>query len=249
MSPVRRRIPDQLIRLGVAFGVLVAAVLLVRAYVVPDSMKSASANWARAAEKERERPIHYAGATICKECHDGEAEAKQTGNHRDLSCETCHGPAAAHVEAPDETTPMVPRDRSFCPICHAYDPSRPTGFPQINPASHNPLRPCISCHDPHAPVPPQTPHDCGACHSQIARTKATSAHALLECVVCHQTPEEHLNNPRAALPSVPASREFCGRCHAPGASERPEAPRIDLASHGEKYLCWQCHYPHLPEGR
>ncbi len=23
---------------------------------------------------------------------------------------------------------------------------------------------------------------------------------------------------------------------------------IDVDTHGGRYLCWQCHYPHLPEG-
>ncbi len=26
-------------------------------------------------------------------------------------------------------------------------------------------------------------------------------------------------------------------------------PRIDLDTHNSRYLCWQCHYPHFPEGR
>ena len=28
-----------------------------------------------------------------------------------------------------------------------------------------------------------------------------------------------------------------------------EIPRVDMFSHGERYMCWQCHYPHLPEVR
>ena len=28
-----------------------------------------------------------------------------------------------------------------------------------------------------------------------------------------------------------------------------EALKIDVTSHGGRYQCWQCHYPHLPEGR
>jgi DnaJ-class molecular chaperone len=199
-------------------------------------------------EREIARPVHFAGASACSACHDAEPAAKEAGKHRNLSCETCHGPAAAHIENPDENKPYVPRDRTFCPVCHAYDPSRPTGFPQINPAAHNPLKPCIACHDPHAPVPPQTPHDCAACHGEIARTKAVSAHALLECTTCHPTPEEHFTNPTAALPGKPQTRAFCGRCHGENA-ENPDAVRIDLATHGAKYLCWQCHYPHLPEGK
>ena len=26
-----------------------------------------------------------------------------------------------------------------------------------------------------------------------------------------------------------------------------EIPRVDMATHGERYVCWQCHYPHSPE--
>jgi hypothetical protein len=26
------------------------------------------------------------------------------------------------------------------------------------------------------------------------------------------------------------------------------APKVDMNQHGDTFLCWQCHYPHLPEG-
>jgi hypothetical protein len=132
-------------------------------------------------------------------------------------------------------------------VCHAYDRSRPTGFPQINPASHNPGLACISCHNPHDPVPPSVPQECSACHAQIARTKAVSRHARLACTECHEVSEQHMVSPRSALPGKPRTREFCGRCHASDTTATG-APQVDLASHGERYLCWQCHYPHLPEG-
>jgi len=43
---------------------------------------------------------------------------------------------------------------------------------------------------------------------------------------------------------------MCGRCHVAG-SEDPQASSavVDIASHGGTYVCWECHYPHLPEGR
>jgi len=25
-------------------------------------------------------------------------------------------------------------------------------------------------------------------------------------------------------------------------------PTVDMATHGEKYVCWQCHYPHMLGG-
>jgi ribosomal protein S27AE len=50
-------------------------------------------------------------------------------------------------------------------------------------------------------------------------------------------------------PSKPQTREFCGKCHGKDATDKlaKNAPKIDLAEHGEKYVCWQCHYPHSPE--
>jgi ribosomal protein S27AE len=53
-------------------------------------------------------------------------------------------------------------------------------------------------------------------------------------------------------PTKPQNREFCGKCHAKDTRETREklassAPKIDMAEHGEKYVCWQCHYPHSPE--
>jgi hypothetical protein len=144
--------------------------------------------------------------------------------------------------------PPAPRDRKFCPVCHAYDASRPTGFPQINPTVHNPLKPCIACHNPHDPTPPQTPRACSACHAQIERTKAVSSHALLVCTTCHTVSEQHKKAPRTALPTKPQTREFCAKCHGKDSPQK-EPPKIDVTTHGTPYLCWQCHYPHLPEGR
>ncbi|MBI2614114.1 MAG: hypothetical protein HYW52_00210, partial [Gemmatimonadetes bacterium] len=97
------------------------------------------------------------------------------------------------------------------------------------------------------PVPPAVPEECSACHGQIARQKALSHHANLPCVTCHQVPQQHKVTPRVIRPTKPAERAFCGRCHAEGASGPAEAPRIDLAAHHPRYLCWQCHYPHYPE--
>jgi DnaJ-class molecular chaperone len=217
-------------------------VLIPRAYFSTELHQSSTV------KREAAKPVAFAGAAACRECHEEEDAKKAAGYHKGLACETCHGPSAGHAEDPMSVKPFAPRDRKFCPVCHAYDTARPTGFPQINPDSHNPLKPCITCHNPHDPVPPATPKDCSACHAQIARTKALSAHALLECTTCHTAPEQHWTAPRSALPSKPQTREFCGQCHATDASN-PDAPKVDLATHGGQFLCWQCHYPHQPEGR
>ena len=71
-----------------------------------------------------------------------------------------------------------------------------------------------------------------------------SQHAALACEMCHEAPVEHRENPRAVRPTKPTSRAFCGQCHG-----NPDTglPQVDLQTHGQPHLCWQCHYPHHPE--
>ena len=242
------RIPEQVRRLTVVLVVIIGGVLVARFLLIPRSLVSEELHRSSTIERELAKPVSFAGSTLCQGCHEDVAGRVRKGFHKNLSCESCHGPAVKHAENPGEVKPFAPRDRKFCPLCHGYDPSRPTGFPQINPTAHNPVKPCITCHNPHDPVPPKTIEACAACHPQIQRTTAVSSHALLKCTTCHVVPAQHKKTPRSALPSKPESREFCGTCHAKGATER-DAPKVDLSAHGGTFLCWQCHYPHLPEGR
>jgi hypothetical protein len=240
--------PEQVARLAVVVALILVAVVVVRFVVFPPAYFSTAIHEASTVRREVARPIAFAGMATCVECHSDINDVKANGYHRGLSCETCHGPAAKHADDPESVKPPAPRDRKFCPVCHAYDSARPTGFPQINPDSHNPGRACITCHNPHDPVPPQTPRDCSACHRQIWNTKAISAHAQLECTTCHTVPDQHKLKPRQVLPTKPQTREFCGQCHA-NEKNKGVIPQVDLSTHGGNYLCWQCHYPHLPEGR
>jgi len=240
-----RKLPDSVVRLSIVVAGLAVVILGVRFLVLPASLTDMVQHRRRAAEDEAAKPIHYAGALACSECHDEEPARVASGYHATLSCETCHGPAVAHIDDP-AVLPRAPRQRDFCPLCHTYDPSRPTGFPQINPVTHNPLLPCIECHDPHNPEPPETPRDCSACHAEISRMKSLSHHVQLDCTTCHQATEAHRTQPRKERASKPTAREFCGTCHGSD-SQRTGTPKIDMASHGGRYLCWQCHYPHFPE--
>lgn len=241
-----KKFPDSLRRLVLVFVILIGGGLLAIKFFVPPRYKDTRIQWAEATKFEAAKKVSYAGAVACNECHEDMVEEKKKGYHRNLSCETCHGAAQKHVEEPDDVTPTAPRERKFCPLCHTYNPAKPRGFPQINPAAHNPIKPCIQCHDPHDPKPPTVPKECSACHGDIARTKAVSHHVGLKCTTCHRTSDKHKVSPRTVRPTKPASREFCGKCHS-SKSKVKGPPKINLASHGEKYLCWQCHYPHLPE--
>lgn len=242
------RIPEQVKRLAVVLAVIVGGVLVTRFYLIPPSLIARDLHQASTVQREFTRPVKFAGSEACQACHEDVSVKKSKGYHRNLACEGCHGALTGHVEDPGAVKPFAPRDRKFCPLCHIYDAARPTGFPQINPTVHNPLRPCITCHNPHDPVPPRTPQACSACHAQIERTKVLSGHALLSCTTCHTVSEQHKKTPRSALPTKPERREFCAGCHGKD-SPRKEAPKVDLTAHGGTYQCWQCHYPHSPEGR
>jgi hypothetical protein len=242
-----KRIPEQIRRLAIVFAFVIGGVVVFRYFILPPSLMEPRLHRESTVQREVAKKIKFAGTTVCGECHEDIAGVKQKGFHKNLACETCHGPAEIHTEDPLTTKPFAPRRRKFCPLCHKYDPSRPTGFPQINVTIHNPLKPCVTCHNPHDPKPPTIPSKCSACHAEIARTKAVSHHALISCTTCHRAPRRHRQNPRRVKPTKPNSREFCGKCHREG-SKRRDAPKIDLATHGGRYMCWECHYPHLPGG-
>ncbi len=238
--------PQQIKVLAVVFVVLVAGLVVVRQLLVPPTFGKLGHYRSAAIDSVVAQPILYAGQQACAECHDDVTDAKQDSRHSTVACEVCHGPSAAHADDPDEIQPAAPRQRGYCPLCHGYDASRPTGFPQIDPVAHNPMKACIACHDPHQPTTPHVPEECSACHGQIARTKAVSHHALLPCVRCHETDEEHRVNPRRVRPVKPRSGALCQECHARGTDASGEIPRVS-ETHGEGYVCWQCHYPHHPE--
>jgi len=242
-------VPQQVRRLAIVVVVLVAALIAARALLVPPTFGDRGHYRAASVDSIEKLPIRYAGHDACAMCHPQEVQTKAASFHRGVACEVCHGPAVQHTTNPVEVKPPAPRDRTFCPRCHAFNPARPTGFPQIDPVQHNPMRPCFTCHNPHDPTPPHPPESCAACHGEIARTKAVSPHFQLACTECHQADPRHVQSPRQWLPTKPASREFCGRCHATTADSPREIPRVELTTHGERYVCWQCHYPHHPEAR
>ena len=239
--------PQQVSHLAVAFILLGASFVIARSLLIPDTFGEIGRYRSAAIDSIVAQGVQYAGHQQCAICHAATNERRLAGRHNGVSCEVCHGAAATHVAAPMDVKPSAPRERALCPLCHSYDPARPTGFPQIDPVAHNPLTPCITCHEPHEPEPPSVPEECSACHGQIARQKAVSHHAALPCTTCHEAPEAHKTSPRQILPSKPDNRSFCAACHAPDASSSPRIPRVNVQSHGQGYVCWQCHYPHYPE--
>ncbi|NQV14897.1 hypothetical protein HQ531_05510 [bacterium] len=241
-------LPEQVRRLALLVVVVVIAFLIVRPMLIPAGFGEQGHFRSGALNDAVAHDYKYAGKASCEECHDDMTSMLASGYHNNLSCEVCHGPLAGHVEEPEEVQPEFPRGRNFCPVCHEYLSARPTGFPQIVSQSHNQLKACINCHEPHDPVPSEVPEKCSACHGKIARSKAVSHHANVECDFCHSVNEGHKTSPREFRAAKPIDRNFCGQCHA-DSENGSDAPQIDLSSHEPRYVCWQCHYPHLPEAK
>lgn len=241
------KIPQQLIPLAIIFALVIGAAITARILLVPETFGDYGHYRAAAVDEIAALEMVYAGQTVCNDCHDDIYETKRESNHRGVSCEACHGPALDHVDAPDEITPMAPRGRGYCPLCHGYNPARPSGFPQIVAERHNPGLPCMECHDPHNPLLPHAPEECSACHRDIANAKIVSHHASLECKKCHDVPEGHLSQPKFVRAEKPNSNDMCGNCHAKGSGAARSVPKVDIDEHSERYFCWECHYPHFPE--
>ncbi len=240
-------LPDQVKRLIFIFVLLLIGWFAIRSRLVPETFGEKGHYRRAALEANAALPVAYVGQSDCVLCHEDVGDLKRKSYHRSVTCEVCHGPGAAHLEDPETNLLFQPKERGLCTLCHGYNSSKPTGFPQIDPMLHNPNDPCMMCHNPHDPKPPHTPAECGACHGEIARTKSVSHHASLACTLCHETQEIHKENPRLAIPGKPQSRAFCGTCHGETADSPKHIPRVELDSHGNGDLCWQCHYPHYPE--
>jgi hypothetical protein len=240
------RVPQQIIPLALFFLLGLASLILARQFLVPDTFGEYGHYRADSEDDNRDKPLVYAGFAVCGDCHDDIVAERQGFGHEGVSCEVCHGPLQQHVEDMGETTPRIPRGREFCELCHGYNPSRPSGFPQILVNSHYPAEACTKCHDAHSPQA-ELIGICAGCHREIANQKSLSHHASLECTRCHGVPAGHSAQPRLVRASKPSHNSLCGGCHDNDEGVALGAPQIDVVEHSGRYHCWDCHYPHFPE--
>jgi hypothetical protein len=143
------KMPPQIMRLVLLLIGIVSSYCVARAFLTPSTFRQYG--WFRGAaiDELRARPVVFAGRKTCEECHEDEVIKLSKFAHRNLACEACHGPRAAHAQDPDVKSEVV--SFSHCLRCHEANPSRPKTHKQIVSKDHYTGSKCIECHLPHAP--------------------------------------------------------------------------------------------------
>jgi len=141
---------EHLLRLAAVFAAGVVVFVILRALLVPADYGKFGRYRAGALTQIASRSIVYAGQLTCVECHTDVADARKANAHAQISCETCHGPHAAHAADPSVAA-KKPDPRAVCAVCHQPDTARSRAIKTVVFADHADPGPCTTCHSPHAP--------------------------------------------------------------------------------------------------
>ncbi|MBI2685005.1 MAG: hypothetical protein HYX27_01720 [Acidobacteria bacterium] len=152
--------------------------------------------------------IYDPGAQIlrCFQCHSTGPLSLTTEKgiqpfEMGVTCESCHGPGAAHAKSPAKTNIFQPKMlnavsiNEFCGNCHRQPPTAGQDTDLSNPwnARHQPVTlsqsacfrksngklTCFTCHDPHGARPTRV-DACNDCHRPHNQPQP--------CVNCHMAP-------------------------------------------------------------
>lgn len=178
----------------------------------------------------------FVGSQECTQCH-----ANITGNFHDatharlalegsrgteVGCESCHGPASAHVQSGGARGTIVnPRQSpEACFQCH-QDKRGEFNLPHGHPVLAGKMS-CVDCHDPH--------------RGESAPGRGTQLASMNEtCLKCHAAQGGPFVFEHEAV------REGCVTCHNPHGSVNEK-----MLKARNQALCLQCHFQQqTPAGR
>jgi hypothetical protein len=168
--------PQHIKRLVLVFVVFIVMFLIVQHILKPVSFGNLGHYRELSIHENSMKPLHYAGAVNCSQCHDSIRLIKAEGFHAQLKCEVCHGPGLKHVlyagrfngkQLPDSLILIKPNERRDCAVCHeinaarikiTFDTINNTMVKQVNVMEHNLMskktkieKKCVLCHNPHQP--------------------------------------------------------------------------------------------------
>lgn len=142
---------EHLLRLAALFAAGVLVFGVARAEFVPATFGTLGHYRAKAIDDVRVKPIAYAGQAACADCHADIVELRAKARHRNIACESCHGPLAKHAADPGDVTPKLPVATPLCTHCHAANTGKTKRYPTIDIKDHAGSENCITCHKPHDP--------------------------------------------------------------------------------------------------
>lgn len=213
---------------------------------------------ATSSQKALLNPTDYVGSETCALCHADLAKKFDSNPHSKLAlmhggkgvtCESCHGPAKAHVESGGDVTKIFRFTKATpkqvdekCLSCHlgthaSFDRSA-HGAAGVS---------CISCHSNHAfqsdahLLKVEEPKLCYSCHTDVKAAFAQPFHhkvneGLLVCSDCHN-PHGTLQD--KLLKTNADQNAVCTKCHAETLGPFVyEHPPLKLEG------CTSCHLPH-----
>jgi DmsE family decaheme c-type cytochrome len=201
----------------------------------------------------------YVGEEKCLECHEDEGKGYHATPHgrarnqrtpaADNSCETCHGPGKAHVDADGEGhikdfKKMASRDvGETCTTCHVR-----TEHANWDGGKHNSRNiTCTTCHSVHEAKSEKAQlkklsvqETCVQCHRKEVNKVHKSSHmpvreGKMECTTCHNP---HGSQNVKMLREGNSITEACASCH----SEKRGPFLFEHAVGREN--CVTCHDPH-----
>jgi DmsE family decaheme c-type cytochrome len=177
-------------------------------------------------------PAGYAGEEQCAACHEDVATGWKKNVHAGkgfemrsaLSCETCHGPGAAHVESGGDKTLI----KSFKTM-------------KASEASET----CMGCHENgkqamwHGSVHANRDLSCVTCHSvhnpKSEKFQLKAARVEQTCETCHLQVKAQIQ--KTSHHPVREGLMTCSDCHNPHGTETPKM----LTAHSVNEQCYTCH--------
>jgi len=168
--------PKHIVRLISLLVACLVVALIVQRLLTVDSFYRFGHYRADNVPEQTAMEVVYQTPQYCQSCHSARHAQWSAGNHKSVSCETCHGAAKGH---PQNGKLPIPSDTvKLCTLCHEAMPERPRTQPQIVVAQHGSGQQCSTCHNPHAPK-------IAAATVKVAGDAAAGQKRAAGCASCH----------------------------------------------------------------
>lgn len=141
-------------RIGILLLCVVVLFGFVRSLVVPPSFGDYGRYRGDSIGEVALQEANFAGGgnTACGKCHQDKYLNLSQAEHKQLNCQTCHGPGAKHAAKPGSQPLAVRGNADLCGACHREIAGRTKQqIATVKLQMHSGGVECVRCHDPHRP--------------------------------------------------------------------------------------------------